>query len=105
MKRINGYYWCKLLDRWDIFTFCEGFWYDGAENSYKEEEFGEIDESVIVRQDVGIIKALKSSLEKAKKRNWDTLYILVDIHDTVIVSNYSSDKLPDEFYPFAKETL
>ena len=49
MDRIEGYYWCKLDGKWDIFIWCNA-WYDGAENSYKETYFEEIDERRITRE-------------------------------------------------------
>lgn len=41
----------------------------------------------------------------ARKKQWDKIYVLVDIHGTVIKSNYSNVDIPTEFYPLAKECL
>lgn len=43
MNRLEGYYWCRIDYKWDIFYFREN-WYDGLQNSYKETDFEEIDE-------------------------------------------------------------
>jgi hypothetical protein len=43
VERIGGYYLCKLNGKWDIFTWCFG-WYDDLDNSYDENDFEEIDE-------------------------------------------------------------
>lgn len=51
INRENGYYWCKLDGKWDIFTWCNA-WYDGMENSYKETEFQEIKEVKLSVDDV-----------------------------------------------------
>lgn len=52
-----------------------------------------------------LIDGLVRCYESAKRKNWDKIYIAVDIHDTVVHGNYRTDKLPTEFYPLAKETL
>ena len=49
ITRQEGYYWCKLLCKWDIFYFCEN-WYDGMGNRYKGSDFEEIDERKITRE-------------------------------------------------------
>lgn len=49
MDRIEGYYWCKLDGKWDIFTWCNA-WYDGMQNRYEETDFEEIDEHRITRE-------------------------------------------------------
>jgi hypothetical protein len=45
------------------------------------------------------------TFKKINERNWDTLYWAVDIHDTMIKSNYSTTELPKEFFPHAKEVM
>ena len=49
MNRVEGYYWCKLNGKWDIFTWCNA-WYDGMENKYNEIDFEKIDERMISRK-------------------------------------------------------
>ncbi len=46
-----------------------------------------------------------NTFKKIEQRGWDTLYWAVDIHDTCIKSNYSTENIPTEFFPLAKETL
>ena len=52
-----------------------------------------------------LIDSLNSCIDSAKKKNWNTCYIAVDLHGVVVKSNYRIDKLPTDFYPLAKETL
>lgn len=52
-----------------------------------------------------IIDALTTQYDNAVKRGWNKIYVAVDIHQTMIYSNYNSEILPKEFYPMAKETL
>jgi hypothetical protein len=48
MKRKDGYYWCKRLGNWRIYSYWRKNWY--WENSlYMETDFDEIDEKVIER--------------------------------------------------------
>jgi hypothetical protein len=54
---------------------------------------------------VGILKAIKEDQKKCLERNFDRSYYFVDIHSTIVKSNYDSKSIPTEFYPFAKETL
>lgn len=39
------------------------------------------------------------------KRDWDKTYWAFDIHGTILKPNYTYGNTPDDFYPFAKETL
>lgn len=52
-----------------------------------------------------ILKAFKFAWEKAAKKDWDSVYIAMDIHGTIIKPNYKYGDIPKEFYPYAKETL
>lgn len=51
--------------------------------------------------------SLQRSIEKAYKtaadRGWDTIYVMVDVHDTIAKSNYKDTSL--EFYPEAITVL
>lgn len=49
------------------------------------------------------VRAFKNANERKHQRNWDTLYILLDIHSTVMVPNW--DGVSKDFYPLAIETL
>lgn len=49
--------------------------------------------------------ALERCLQSARKKNWDTIYIAVDIHDTIVKGNYNTDELPTEWLSDAKEAL
>lgn len=49
--------------------------------------------------------AIKNAFINAKERNWDRTYWAIDIHQTMIKPTWSSESIPTEFYPKAKETL
>jgi len=49
------------------------------------------------------INAFKNANKRKHDRGWDTLYILLDIHGTVMKNNW--DGIAHEFYPLAIETL
>ncbi|MEO6303718.1 MAG: hypothetical protein ABIP51_11170 [Bacteroidia bacterium] len=51
-----------------------------------------------------LVKQLHKSFELLKTRNWDKIFIAVDIHDTVMKSTYS-DTLSYEYYSDALDTL
>ncbi len=52
-----------------------------------------------------ITKAIRKALERKKARNWDKTYWGFDIHETMIISNWSVEELPLEFYPEVKEVM
>lgn len=52
-----------------------------------------------------ITKAIRNALERKKERNWDKTYWGFDIHETMIISNWSEEKIPLEFYPGVKEVM
>ncbi|MCI5055455.1 MAG: hypothetical protein MRY83_05055 [Flavobacteriales bacterium] len=52
-----------------------------------------------------IIKAIKNAFNMAIDRGWNKIFWAVDIHQTVIIPNYSAAQIPTEFYPKAKEVL
>lgn len=53
-----------------------------------------------------IKKALRRASEKLKARDWDRLYMAVDLHETVIKPTYNNKSIEDsEFYKNAKECL
>lgn len=53
--------------------------------------------------------SLVNSIEKmylnAKRKNWDKIYIAVDIHDTIVYANYDIEEIPTEFIANSKEVL
>ena len=51
------------------------------------------------------IIAIRNAFKKAKERNWNTIYVAVDIHDTIVKSNYKAGVIPTEFFKYAKEAL
>lgn len=53
---------------------------------------------------MSIVSRIKSSFNLMKKRNWEKIYVAVDIHETVLVpSYYNTEKF--KYYPLAKKTL
>ena len=54
---------------------------------------------------MGIERAIDNAFRKAHKKGWDCIYLLVDVHETIVVPNYSKEEIPKEFYPLAKEVL
>jgi hypothetical protein len=52
-----------------------------------------------------ILEAFERAFFNARKKNWDKIYVAIDIHDTIVRGNYRTDVLPTEFYPFAKKVL
>ena len=52
-----------------------------------------------------ITKSIVKAFKIANERNWEKIYVAVDIHDTIVVSNYSTSELPTEFFPNAKYVL
>jgi len=53
---------------------------------------------------MNIIKAFDNAFERAKYKNWDYIYILVDVHGTIFKPSYLNEE-KFEFYPYAKEAL
>ena len=52
---------------------------------------------------MNIIKTFNNAIERMKQKGWDRIYILLDLHGTIIKPN--SNPTIYEFYPYAKETL
>ena len=52
-----------------------------------------------------ILKAIRTNDRIVKERGWDRSYWFIDIHGTMIKPNYSKEKIPTEFYPFAIDVL
>ena len=53
---------------------------------------------------MNICKSFDSAFKRMKDRNWEKVYVLVDIHDTIFEACYH-DKEEYKWYPFAKECL
>jgi hypothetical protein len=50
-----------------------------------------------------ITRAVRTAYKKMQDRNWDTIYYLVDLHETVFHSDY--DNVALNIYPEAKKAL
>lgn len=46
-----------------------------------------------------------NALKNAQKKNWDKIYLAVNIHDTIVRGNYIENVLPTEFIGNAKVVL
>ena len=53
---------------------------------------------------MGIEKSFDNAFKRMKDRNWEKIYVLVDIHDTIFEACYH-EKENHKWYPFAKEAL
>jgi len=53
---------------------------------------------------MSITKSFEGAFKRMKERNWEKIYVLVDIHDTVFEACYHN-KEEYKWYPFAKEAL
>ena len=53
---------------------------------------------------MNIVKSFDAAFKRMKERNWEKIYVLVDIHDTVFEACYY-DKEEHKWYPYAKEAL
>jgi len=48
---------------------------------------------------------IKRAFKTARERNWDRIYVFVDLHDTICPSNYRKSGEHEDMYPMAQETL
>ena len=53
---------------------------------------------------MSITKSFEGAFKRMKERNWEKIYVLVDIHDTVFEACYHN-KEEYKWYPFAREVL
>ena len=53
---------------------------------------------------MNIVKSFDTAFKRMKERNWEKIYVLVDIHDTVFDACYH-DKEEHKWYPYAKKAL
>ena len=52
-----------------------------------------------------IHNTIARSFDLAKTRGYNKIYVLVDVHDTILKANYIRGNISKEFYPYAKQTL
>ena len=56
-----------------------------------------------------VMRAFKRAFGKAITKGWDKVYVLVDLHDTVLEANFDSERsmesLPKEWLPGAEEGI
>ena len=52
-----------------------------------------------------ITRAIKKAFRRMKDKQWECTYWAIDVHETIVLPNWSADKIPTDFYPHAKETL
>ena len=52
-----------------------------------------------------VTKAIRKAFERKKAKNWDKTYWGIDIHETMIIPNWSEEEIPLQFYPHAKEVM
>lgn len=53
---------------------------------------------------MNISKSFDTAFQKMKERKWDKIYVLVDIHDTILEACYHN-KEEHKWFPYAKEAL
>ena len=53
---------------------------------------------------MSIEKSFDNAFKRMKERNWEKIYVLVDIHDTIFEACYHN-KEEYKWFPYAKETL
>ena len=53
---------------------------------------------------MNIEKSFEAAFKRMKERNWEKIYVLVDIHDTILKASYHN-KETYEWFPYAKEAL
>ena len=51
-----------------------------------------------------IVKAFNNAFKRAKEKNWDYIYILIDVHGTIFKPSYLNEE-KYEFYPWARVVL
>ena len=52
--------------------------------------------------DIG--KAFEVAFKRKKEKNWEKIYVVVDIHDTILRACYENEETYD-YYPYAREAL
>ncbi len=54
---------------------------------------------------MSLVKTFEREFNRMKLKGWPSIYVWVDIHQTMIYPNYEVGNIPKEFYPYAKETM
>lgn len=52
---------------------------------------------------MNIIKSFDIAFKKKDERGWEKIYVVVDMHDTIIKADYNNTSFT--FFPYAQETL
>lgn len=52
-----------------------------------------------------ILNSLEKAYSSAKVKGWNTIYVAIDIHDTIVKANYDNTNIPKEWLSGAKECL
>ena len=52
--------------------------------------------------DIG--KAFEVAFNRKNEKNWEKIYVVVDIHDTILRACYENEETFD-YYPYAREAL
>jgi hypothetical protein len=52
-----------------------------------------------------VLHSIQKAKVRAEQKGWDYTYWFFDLHETIIIPNYTTEEIPKEFYPDAKETL
>ncbi len=52
-----------------------------------------------------ITRAIKKAFERASEKKWDRTYWAFDLHETIIMPNWSSNEIPKTFYPHARKAM
>ena len=52
--------------------------------------------------DIG--KAFEVAFNRMKEKNWEKIYVVVDIHDTILRACYENEETFD-YYPYARKAL
>jgi hypothetical protein len=52
---------------------------------------------------MSLLQSITKAYKTAVQREWNTIYVLVDVHDTIADSNYTSDVV--KFFPHAIDAL
>ena len=53
---------------------------------------------------MSIVKAFIKAFEKKEERNWDLIYVFIDIHETILYPTYELNG-KKRFYPYALQAL
>jgi hypothetical protein len=61
--------------------------------------YGYADGNGTSRDNMSLETAIKKAYKTAKIKNWDTIYVMIDVHDTIMDSNYKNCRM--DFFPEA----